>query len=104
MEYKAFMSYSHAVDGRLAPALETALKRFAKPWYRLRAMRIFRGKSTLAVTSALWPAIEAGLKQSEFFLLLANPSAAASRWVDREVAWCHGEQSHQPGKGVYFKT
>src|SRR5262245_5926485 len=39
--YKAFMSYSHAADGRLAPTLQSALHRFAKPWYRLRALSIF---------------------------------------------------------------
>ena len=31
MIYKAFISYSHAVDGRLAPALQSALHHFAKP-------------------------------------------------------------------------
>ena len=31
--YKAFLSYSHATDGKLAPALKVALERFAKPWY-----------------------------------------------------------------------
>jgi hypothetical protein len=47
MAYHAFMSYSHAADGKLAPALQSALHRFAKPWYRLRAMRIFRDKTSL---------------------------------------------------------
>ena len=40
--YKAFISYSHAVDGKLAPALHGALHRFAKPWYRPRALRVKR--------------------------------------------------------------
>jgi hypothetical protein len=30
MRYEAFVSYSHAVDGRLAPALQSA-HRLAKP-------------------------------------------------------------------------
>lgn len=30
--YDAFISYSHALDGRLAPALQSALHRFTKPW------------------------------------------------------------------------
>jgi hypothetical protein len=29
--YKAFISYSHAADNRLAPVLRTALHGFAKP-------------------------------------------------------------------------
>jgi hypothetical protein len=85
--YKAFISYSHGADNRLAPALRTALHGFAKPWYRLRAMRVFRDETGLAITSALWPSIEAALLDSEYFLLLASPDAAASEWVQREVAW-----------------
>ena len=85
--YKAFISYSHSADNRLAPALRTALHGFAKPWYRLRAMRVFRDETGLAVTPALWPSIEAALLDSEYFLLLASPDAAASEWVQREVAW-----------------
>ena len=43
--YDAFISYSHALDGALAPALQTGLERFAKPWYRPRALRVFRPES-----------------------------------------------------------
>ena len=85
--YNAFMSYSHAADGRLAPALQSALHRFAKPWYRLRALHIFRDKTTLAVTPSLWGAIQAALDQSTFFILLASPEAAASVWVQQEVEY-----------------
>jgi hypothetical protein len=84
--YKAFISYSHSADNQLAPALRTALHGFAKPWYRLRAMRVFRDETGLAITPALWPSIEAALLDSEYFLLLASPEAAASEWVQREVA------------------
>ena len=87
MTYKAFVSYSHAADGKLAPTLQTALHRFAKPWYRLRAMHVFRDKTSLAMTSELWPSIEAALEQSEHFLLLASPPAAQSEWVQKEVTW-----------------
>src|SRR6185369_5357986 len=81
------MSYSHAADGRLAPALQSALHRFAKPWYRLRALHIFRDKTTLAVTPSLWGAIQAALDESTFFILLASPEAAASVWVQQEVEY-----------------
>lgn len=86
-KYKAFISYSHAADGKLAPALQSALHRFAKPWYRLRAMRIFRDKTSLAMTPELWPSIEKALTESEYFLLLASPQAAQSQWVQQEVDW-----------------
>jgi hypothetical protein len=85
MPYNAFMSYSHAADGRLAPELQQALHGFAKPWYRLRAMHVFRDATNLHVTPKLWPAIQTALDQSTFFILLASPDAAASEWVDREV-------------------
>jgi WD40 repeat protein len=89
MSYKAFISYSHAADGKLAPALQTSLQRFAKPWYRLRAIRVFRDKTTLSVTPALWPAIEKAIGESEYFVLLASPEAATSQWVSEEVEyWC----------------
>ncbi len=85
--YKAFISYSHAVDGRLAPALQAALQQFAKRWYQLRALRVFRDQASLSATPALWPSIERALGDSEFFILLASPEAARSEWVNREVAW-----------------
>ncbi len=83
--YQAFMSYSHATDGKLAPALQSALQRFAKPWYRLRALHIFRDTTTLAVTPGLWSAIQTALDQSAYFILLASPEAAESVWVRREI-------------------
>jgi len=85
--YKAFISYSHAADGELAPALQSALHRFAKPWNRLRAMRVFRDKTGLGVTPGLWRSIEQALAESEYFLLLASPQAAQSKWVEQEVDW-----------------
>jgi hypothetical protein len=89
VSYAAFISYSHAVDGSLAPALQQALHRFAKPWYRLRALRVFRDESTLAVSPGLWSSIEQALAGSRCFILLASPEAAASPWVQREVGyWC----------------
>ena len=87
MIYKAFISYSHAVDGKLAPALQDALHSFAKPWYRLRAIRVFRDRTTLSATPALWPSIEKALGESEYFLLLASPESADSKWVSKEIAW-----------------
>ena len=94
--YKAFISYSHAADGKLAPALQTGLERFAKPWYRLRALRIFRDKTGLAVTPALWNSIQKALETSEFFILLASPMAAESKWVQQEIEfWLENRSTDQ---------
>jgi hypothetical protein len=83
--YAAFISYSHAADDRLAPAVQRGLERLAKPWYRRRALRVFRDNSGLAVTPALWSSIIAALDQSGYFVLLASPEAAESEWVGREI-------------------
>lgn len=85
--YDAFVSYSHSADSRLAPALQSGLERIGRPWWRLRALRIFRDQTNLSVRPDLWSAIEGALAGSEWFVLLASPKAAASKWVHREVAW-----------------
>lgn len=87
MRYDAFISYSHAADGRLAPALQSGLHHLAKPWYRLRALHVFRDATNLAATPGLWPSIESALGEARFFVLMASPEAAASPWVMRELAW-----------------
>jgi len=87
MEYKAFISYSHADDGRLAPALQLALQRFAKPWNRLRNFRIFRDQSDLSATPQLWRNIQRALDQSEYFILMASEAAARSKWVAKEIGY-----------------
>jgi WD40 repeat protein len=80
-----FISYSHAADGKLAPALERGLQQLAKPWYRRRALRVFRDATGLSVNPTLWKSIQSGLDGSRFFVLLASPQAAASPWVEREL-------------------
>ena len=90
--YKAFISYSHGEDSKLAAALHSALHRFARPWYRLRAMHVFRDKISMSANPALWPAIEHALRQSEWLLFFASPAAAESPWVRKEVEWWLAER------------
>jgi WD40 repeat protein len=85
MAYDAFISYSHAADGRLAPAIQLGLQRLARPWYRARSLRVFRDDTGLAVNPHLWISIQQALDESEYFVLLASPEAAASPWVNREI-------------------
>ena len=85
--YSAFISYSHTADRNIAPALQTALHRFARPWNRLHAVRIFRDQTNLSLNPELWPSIQEALRNSEYFLLLASPQAALSKWVQREVGY-----------------
>jgi MTH538 TIR-like domain (DUF1863) len=85
--YDAFVSYSHAKDKPIAAALQSSIQTLGKPWYRLGALRVFRDDTSLSATPHLWPMIEQALGQSRYFLLLASPDAAASKWVDKEVSW-----------------
>lgn len=84
--FDAFISYGHAADGRLAPALQSGLQRLARPWHRRRALRVFRDDTGLSVNPDLWGSIRAALDDSEWFILLASPQAAASAWVNEEIA------------------
>jgi hypothetical protein len=52
------------------------LHRFAKPWYKLRALHVFRDQTNLAVNPALWTSIREALDQSLFFILFASPESA----------------------------
>jgi len=85
MNFDGFISYSHAADGKLAPAVQRGLHRLAKPWHRRRALWIFRDQTGLSVTPALWTSIERALDGSDHFVLLASPEAARSPWVNREI-------------------
>jgi WD40 repeat protein len=85
MTFDGFISYSHAADGRLAPAVQRGLHRLAKPWHRRRALWIFRDQTGLSVTPALWSSIQHAMDGSEWFVLLASPEAAQSAWVNREI-------------------
>ena len=87
MRYNAFLSYSHAGDADLAASIQSSLQRFARPWYKTYALRVFRDKTGLSANPALWNSIAHALDESEYLLLLASPQAAASKWVDQEVAW-----------------
>jgi hypothetical protein len=69
--YDAFISYGHAVDGKLAPALQHALHIFLKPWYSrvavrlgaIPALKVFRDQSSLSANPALWPSIDLKAKK-----------------------------------------
>jgi len=87
MQFKAFISYSRAADGKLAPALQASLQQFGKAWYQKRTMRVFRDEAVLSANPALWLSIERALEETEYFLLLASSGAASSAWIGREVDW-----------------
>ncbi|HEX5671341.1 MAG TPA: TIR domain-containing protein [Acidimicrobiia bacterium] len=91
--FDAFVSYSHAADGLLAPRLQSALQSFAKPWWRKRAVRVFRDQSSLSANPHLWASITDALSSSSWFVLLLSPEAARSEWVGREISWWREHRS-----------
>jgi len=85
--YDAFISYSHAKDKLVGAALQSVIQKLGKPWYKRRALRVFRDDTSLAATPELWPSIEQALGQSRYMIVLASPQVAASRWCGLEVAY-----------------
>ena len=81
--YDGFISYSHAADDLLAPRLQAGLQRFAKPWWKRRALRIFRDESSLSANPHLWSSITDALDKSSWFVLLLSPEAAQSECCHR---------------------
>ena len=85
--FNAFISYSHEADDKFAPALQSALQKFAKPWYKKRNLEIFRDESSLSASPHLWDNITKALDESEYFILLASPLSEKSEWVNKEAEY-----------------
>lgn len=89
VEYAAFLSYARA-DARAATTLQRLIRRVGQRWYRRSTLRIFRDQTNEKAAEPLQEWLTGSLGKSGHLVLLASPSAAASRWVDREVAfWRH---------------
>ncbi len=86
MVYDAFISYSQAKESDLALAIQTGLHRLTKPWYKVRAMRVFVDKTDVSVTDDAWLMIQNSIDRSEYFILMASPQSAKRPWVRREIA------------------
>ena len=86
--YDAFISYSHAADDTFAAELQRGLQQFGRSWRQRRSIEVFRDETGLAVSPDLWESILRALDGSDWFLLLASPRAAQSRWVGQEIEHC----------------
>lgn len=95
--YDAFVSYSHAKDKPIAAALQSVMQNLGKAWWQRRKLRVFRDETSLTAAPEMWPEIEANLISSRFLVLMASPEAAASEWVDREVATWLTHHGHEHG-------
>ena len=85
IRYDAFLSYGHHDNRGVAVALQRGMEGFAKPWYRLRAMRVFRDDASLSANPDLWGSIEEALSRSSWLIVVGSPRAAKSPWVQREI-------------------
>ena len=63
-QFDVFISYARAASSDLADDLHTGLEKFAKPWHRLQAIRVFHDDSSMAANTALWKTIERGLSEA----------------------------------------
>ncbi|MFN0176634.1 MAG: toll/interleukin-1 receptor domain-containing protein [Saprospiraceae bacterium] len=93
MKYKAFISYRHSENGRRhAVALETALKRYARPTLAF-PMKIYRDEKHMKPDISLPKLIQDGLENSEYLIFLAEKDAANSVWCQQELEeWCNPEK------------
>ena len=91
--YDAFVSYSHARDKPIAAALQSVIQTLGKPWYRRRALRVFRDDTSLSATPSLWPSIETALGNSRFLILLASVGDVKDLLGDRAAALADYEES-----------
>ncbi|MGI5197836.1 toll/interleukin-1 receptor domain-containing protein [Streptomyces sp. CA-288835] len=88
MERDAFISYSHKEDVPLARALEDGLKEILRtPWLRRSRVKVFRDTSSLSANHDLDGSIKAALAECRYFIYLASPEAARSRWVREEITY-----------------
>lgn len=94
--YRAFLSYSHA-DEREAGRLHRWLENYRIPARLVgaetprgrvprRLSPIFRDRAELPAASSLDSEVEKALAGSGALLVLCSPEAAASRWVNAEIA------------------
>jgi hypothetical protein len=82
--FDAFLSYSWKADSEIAPILQETLQKFLCPWYRIRALNIFRDLSALAATEDLEKSLEEKLERSHHLVALA------SRWKQRGSVFGRG--------------
>lgn len=87
MAYDVFISYSRSVDEDFAAALRAGLQQLGKPWNKRRALNVFLDQASLEASAGLESSLEADLDSARYFVLLASPESARSRWANQELAY-----------------
>src|SRR5262249_15335386 len=91
MKYRAFVSYSRK-DVHIATRLHRALERYRVPKGVPGADRkgglgrFFRDDDELRASESLGATLDGAIDESENLIVVASPDAAASTWVNKEIA------------------
>ncbi|WP_285472904.1 TIR domain-containing protein [Actinoplanes sp. NBRC 101535] len=85
--YDAFISYARVPDAGAAEELRRGLHGFARPWFRMRALRVFLDAASLSASPDLERDLQRCLDRSRFLIVLASPASARSRWVAKEIEY-----------------
>ena len=54
---------------------------------QLHALRVFRDTTDLAANPDLWGKVTDAMDRSRYLIVVLSPRAAASEWVNKEVAY-----------------
>src|SRR6476469_9839835 len=84
--YDAFLSYNHQ-DGAVAAGIQKGLHRIGRRVGRLNALRVFRDSTDMAANPDLWGKVTEAMDRSRYLIVVLSPRAAASEWVNKEVAY-----------------
>ena len=84
--YDAFLSYNHQ-DGAVAAGIQKGLHRIGRRMGQLNALRVFRDSTDMAANPDLWGKVTDAMDRSRYLIVVLSPRAAASEWVDKEVAY-----------------
>lgn len=87
MGFDAFISYARKSSTDEAVALKQGLEAYARRWNRARSTDVFLDDASLSAAPSLEGTLSRSLMESEWLIVLLSEAAAASPWVDQEVAW-----------------
>ena len=91
--YDAFISYDHD-DRPAAHGIQRGLHRIGKRLGQLHALRVFRDSTDLTASPDLWGKVTEAMDRSRYMIAVLSPHAAASTWVNKEVALLVGAPRH----------
>jgi MTH538 TIR-like domain (DUF1863) len=83
------LSYNRQ-DGAVAAGIQKGLHRIGRRMGQLNALHVCRDTTDLAADPNLWGKVTDAMNRSRYLIVLLSPRAAASEWVNKEVAYWHG--------------